>query len=145
MNLRLLVLFALRNLQQAHLVRLSSDTESAYIFSILYNFRIASHPTITNHAVHWIDPKQLCRWVYMCILLYWAVGMSKFTPFPYRINLSVISLFYLFIFMPIDFRNYTSLSIFSVCKFNHIVILHVLSYHCCFQYDQMTVNLLPIL
>ena len=61
MNLCLLVFSALHCIQQSHPVQLSSDTESAYTFSILYNFHIASHPTIIPCVIYLFDPKQLYR------------------------------------------------------------------------------------
>ena len=80
-------------------------------FSILYHFCIVLHPTNTHFSIHWIYPNQWYQWVYVYFLIYWAVGMSKFTTFPHMINLSIMSLFSQFFFVFIDLQTYSSLII----------------------------------
>ena len=60
----------LRHHKPSRPVWLNSVVESAYTFPISYNFRIASYPTNTHHASHWIDTNQLYRWVYEYIFYF---------------------------------------------------------------------------
>ena len=122
----------LRHIQTSHPVWLSSNMEAAYTFLILYNFCIGSHRTYTHCAFHWIEPNQLYRWIYEYFLLCWAVGMSTFTPFSRRINLSIMSLFSRW-FTELYFVKY--LLHFLHADLITLWFLHVLYYHICFWFD----------
>ena len=109
----------LRHLQLSQYVRLRFNTESAYSVFILYNFRIASHPTNAHPSIHFIDPKQL----YQCIYTFYYILSCRneyiysFPPLDKFINdLSVFSVLFILIdlLMPIDLRNYIQLNIYFV-------------------------------
>ena len=131
-----------------------------YWFLILYNFCIASSLRTTPCAIHfwyriWVfifytlkllycaisNNQKLCDsfnwtktiflWVYIFYRNEYIYPLSLYNSF---INdVTVFSVIY----YPRWFMNLSTL--FSVCKFNHIVILHIVLYHSCFWCGTMTV------